>query len=167
MLGGPPDSAAFDRIVDRIAPFGWHVALHVGGDDLVEHAQRLRTLRVPVVIEHLGRVDVAQGLDQRAFRLMLDLMKNDGIWVKIDMGDRLSVQGPPYHDVVPFVHAIVDTRADRVLWGTDWPHPMYQPGKVMPNDGDLVDLLALYLPDTAMRETILVANPAGFYSFKP
>lgn len=133
MLGGPPDTAAFERIVDRIAPFGWHVALHVGGDDLIEHAARLRKLRVPVVIEHLGRVDVAQGLDRQPFRLMLDLMKNDGIWVKIDMGDRLSMQGPPYHDLVPFVQAIVDNRADRVLWGTDWPHPMYQHDKVMPN----------------------------------
>jgi 2-pyrone-4,6-dicarboxylate lactonase len=165
MLGGPPEPAVFDRIVDRIAPFGWHVALHVGGDDLIEHAARLRRLQVPAVVEHLGRVDIAQGLDQQPFRLMLDLAKSDGIWIKIDMGDRLSVAGPPYRDVVPFVHAIMDNCAERVLWGTDWPHPMYQPDKPMPNDGDLVDLLAAYLPDPAQREAVLVKNPAAFYSF--
>jgi 2-pyrone-4,6-dicarboxylate lactonase len=163
MLGGPPPAAAFQRIVSRIGELGWHIALHVGGEDLLEHESRLRSLRVPVVIEHMGRVDIARGLEQPSFRRMLQLMKDHGFWAKIDMGDRLSLTGPPYLDVVPFAQAIVAAAPDRVLWGTDWPHPMYQAGKPMPNDGDLVDLLAAYIPDAALRERVLVHNAARLY----
>jgi 2-pyrone-4,6-dicarboxylate lactonase len=81
------------------------------------------------------------------------------------MGDRLSLTGPPYGDVVPFAQAIVDAAPERVLWGSDWPHPMYQAEKPMPNDGDLVDLLGAYVPDAALRERILVANAATLYRF--
>lgn len=165
MLGGPPPTAIFERIVARVGELGWHVALHVGGDDLLEHETTLRKLRVPVVIEHMGRVNITAGLGQASFVRMLALMKHEGFWVKIDMGDRLSQTGPPYRDVVPFAQAIVAAAPERVLWGTDWPHPMYQPGRVMPNDGDLVDLFAEYVPDAAMRERILVHNAARFYRY--
>jgi predicted TIM-barrel fold metal-dependent hydrolase len=166
-LGGPPPAASFQRITERIAPLGWHVALHVGGEDLLEHEAMLRRLRLPVVIEHMGRVDISKGLRQKSFQRMLDLMKHDGIWVKIDMGERLSVLGPPYADIVPFAQAIVDAAPERVLWGTDWPHPMYAPGKPMPNDGDLVDLFGAYVPDPALREVILVRNAERLYRFGP
>jgi 2-pyrone-4,6-dicarboxylate lactonase len=165
MLGGPPPAATFQRIVDRIAEFGWHVALHVGGPDILEHESTLRKIPVPVVIEHMGRVDIAQGLAQASFVRMLDLMKHEGFWVKIDMGDRLSLTGPPYSDVVPFAQAIVAAAPQRVLWGTDWPHPMYQRSLPMPNDGELVDLFGAYVPDAALRERILVENAARFYRY--
>lgn len=164
-LGGPPSPGSFHRIVDRIAPLGWHIAIHVGGDDLLEHAAMLSKLRLPVVIEHLGRVDVRGGMEQASFRLMLDLMKHHGVWMKIDMGDRLSVSGPPYRDVIPFAQAVVGAAPDQVLWGTDWPHPMYQADKPMPNDGNLVDLFGEYVPDAALRERILVKNAARLYHF--
>jgi 2-pyrone-4,6-dicarboxylate lactonase len=165
MLGGPPPAATFQRIVERIAEHGWHVALHVGGSDLLEHEAMLRKLPVPVVIEHMCRVEIAAGLHQRPFVRLLELMKHEGFWVKIDMGDRLSSEGPPYRDVVPFAQAIVAAAPERVLWGTDWPHPMYQRGKPMPNDGELVDLLGAYVPDAGLRETILVDNPARLYRY--
>jgi predicted TIM-barrel fold metal-dependent hydrolase len=165
MLGGPPPADVFERIVARIADLGWHVALHVGGDELLEHESRMRKLRVPVVIEHMGRVDIGRGLEQPSFKSMLRLMKDHGFWVKIDMGDRLSLAGPPYTDVAPFAQAIVAAAPDQVLWGTDWPHPMYGPGKPMPNDGDLVDLLAAYVPDAALRERILVHNAVTLYRY--
>lgn len=165
MLGGPPPAATFHHVVARIAELGWHIALHVGGEDLLEHEATLRKLRVPVVIEHMGRVDIAAGLEQPSFVRMLQLMKHDGFWVKIDMGDRLSRTGSPYLDVVPFAQAIVAAAPDRVLWGTDWPHPMYQPDKPMPNDGDLVDLLAQYVPDASLRGRILVHNAARLYRY--
>jgi 2-pyrone-4,6-dicarboxylate lactonase len=163
-LGGPPAPAAFERDLSRIAALGWHVALHMGGEELLEHAAMLRRLRVPAVIEHLGRVDPRGGLDQRPFRCMLDLMR-DGIWVKIDMADRLSAAGAPYADMIPFVRAIVETAPERVLWGTDWPHPMYEPGRPMPNDGDLVDFLADCVPSPELRAQILVRNAAAFYRY--
>jgi 2-pyrone-4,6-dicarboxylate lactonase len=165
MLGGPPPADVFERIVARIADLGWHVALHVGGDELLEHESRMRKLRVPVVIEHMGRVDIGRGLEQPSFKSMLRLMKDHGFWVKIDMGDRLSLAGPPYTDVAPFAQAIVAAAPDQVLWGTDWPHPLYGPGKPMPNDGDLVDLLAAYVPDAALRERILVHNAVTLYHY--
>src|SRR5581483_3695725 len=108
---------------------------------------------------------IGRGLEQTSFKLMLTLMKDEGFWVKIDMGDRLSLRGPPYDDVVPFAQAIVEAAPERVLWGTDWPHPMYQAGKPMPNDGDLVDLLGTYVPDGAVRERILVDNAARLYGW--
>jgi len=165
-LGGPPPAASFRRIVERIAPLGWHVALHVGGAELLEHERMLRKLRLPVVIEHMGRVDIAAGQRQKSFQRMLGLMKHDGFWAKIDMGERLSLSGAPYADVVPFAQAIVETAPERVLWGTDWPHPIYQPGRPMPNDGDLVDLFGTYVPDPVLREKILVDNPAKLYRFE-
>jgi 2-pyrone-4,6-dicarboxylate lactonase len=165
MLGGPPPAAVFERIVARVSELGWHIALHVGGDDLLEHEHTLSRLELPVVIEHMGRVDIRQGLEQRSFKRMLALMKEQGFWVKIDMGDRLSLTGPPYADVVPFAQAIVEAAPERVLWGTDWPHPMYQAGKVMPNDGDLVDFFGACVPDAGLRERILVHNAARLYRY--
>ena len=165
MLGGPPPAAVFQRIVGRIAELGWHIALHVGGDDLLEHEATLRKVRVPVVIEHLCRVDISKGLAQRSFVRLLELMKHDGFWVKIDMGERLSLTGPPYLDMVPFAQAIVAAAPRQVLWGTDWPHPMYQRGKPMPNDGDLVDLFGAYVPDAGLRELILVKNAVRLYGY--
>jgi len=164
-LGGPPDPAAFDSAVDRIAEFGWHVALHMGGDDILEHESLLRRLRVPAVIEHLGRVDPRGGLDQRPFRCILDLMRNHGLWVKTDMADRLSAASAPYVDMIPYVRAIVEAAPERVLWGTDWPHPMYEAGRPMPNDGDLVDFLTDCVPSPEMRARILVRNASEFYRF--
>jgi predicted TIM-barrel fold metal-dependent hydrolase len=163
-LGGPPSPTEFERDLERIAEFGWHVALHVGGEEILEHEALLRNLPVPAVIEHLGRVDPRGGLGQRSFQCMLDLMR-DGMWVKIDMADRLSAAGAPYTDMIPFVRAIVETASERVLWGTDWPHPMYEAARPMPNDGDLVNFLADCVLSPDLREQILVRNAAQFYRY--
>ncbi|MGD9921648.1 MAG: amidohydrolase [Pseudorhodoplanes sp.] len=165
LLGGPPPLSVFEHVVETIRPFGWHIALHVGGEELIEYGTLFERADVPVVIEHMGRVDISGGLEQRSFRWMIDLAKTSGFWIKIDMGDRLSLQGPPYDDMVPFARAIVEAIPDRTIWGTDWPHPMYQAGKIMPDDGDLVDLLGRYVPDAELRHRILVQNPQALYGF--
>ena len=162
-LGGPPDLAVFRRAVDQVSGVGWHVTIHVTMDDLAEHADLFKTLPLPVMIEHMAHVDVAAGLDQPAFRFLLDLIRDHGWWSKIANGDRISVTGTPYHDVVPFAHAIIEADPDRVIWGTDWPHPKYQ--KIIPDDGDLVELLYAYAPDADIRRRILVDNPARLYDF--
>ena len=146
---------SFDRIVARIAPLGWHVDLYLQAALLDELAPRLEALPVPYVIDHMGVVDAAAGLDQPAFRNLLSLVERDEkCWVKITGPERISRTGPPFHDAVPFARALVETAPRRVLWGTDWPHPNIS--RHMPNDGDLVDLIPLFAPDVAVQKRVLV-----------
>jgi predicted TIM-barrel fold metal-dependent hydrolase len=123
----------------------------------------LDEMPVPYVIDHMARVDATKGLDQAPFHQLLELMKDERAWVKITGAERLTKDGtPPYDDVAPIAQALVAAAPDRILWGTDWPHPNV---RSMPDDGDLVDTLALFVPDEAARNKILVANPARLYDF--
>ena len=162
-LSGPPDFSRVERVARRIAPLGWHLVLYLEAEDVVENARALGRLGVPVVIDHMARVRVAEGLDQPAFRQLLDFLRDADFWVKISCAERLSAAGPPFADVVPFAAALIDAAPDRVLWGTDWPHPNIE-GR-MPNDGELTELLSAYAPDAALRRMILVDNPARLYGF--
>ncbi len=163
-LSGPPDLSKAERAVPFMKPLGWHLVFHVEAVDVVENAAALRSFGLPVVIDHMARVDPAGGVEQEAFRLLLELLRGEDFWVKISGAERLSAEGPPYDDMVPFAQALIDAAPDRILWGSDWPHPNMD-GR-MPNDGDLVDLLGRYAPDAAMRERILVDNPARLYGFE-
>jgi predicted TIM-barrel fold metal-dependent hydrolase len=162
-LGGRPDPAFFHRTVERIRPLGWHLILHLDADDIVEFADMLRALPLPIVIDHMGRVRAADGLEQPAFKVLREFMRHDNCWVKVCGAERVSSLGPPFTDAVPFARALIETAPDRVLWGTDWPHPNV--GKHMPNDGDLVDLFPLMAPEPALQRKILVDNPARLYGF--
>ncbi len=162
----------FDRAVERIAEFGWSVDLHIDPKNLLEQEKRIRALPAPVVIDHLARVNPADGLAQPAFQLLLDLLKNDRLCVKVSGADKLCKNGVgfylglPYIDVVPFARAAIAAAPDRVIWGTDWPHSNnFTPGKT-PNDGDLADLLLQFAPDEKIRKKILVDNPARLYGFE-
>ncbi|HUG08182.1 MAG TPA: amidohydrolase family protein [Acidimicrobiia bacterium] len=163
-LGGAPDLSRFRRLVDRIAPLGWHVELHFDAKDLSRHTELLAGLPVPFIIDHMARVQAADGIDQEPFRHLLDLIEtNPRSWVKISGAERITADGkPPYDDVVPFAQAVVEVAPDRVLWGTDWPHPNVGH---MPDDGDLVDILADFVPDVTTRNRILVDNPTVLYDF--
>jgi 2-pyrone-4,6-dicarboxylate lactonase len=162
-LGGAPELPVFWRIVNRVVPFGWHIVLHFDAKDLPDYAGLLDAMPTPYVIDHMARVDAAAGLDQEPFHALLGLMKDERCWVKISGAERLTTGGtPPYDDVVPYAQALIAAAPDRVLWGTDWPHPNV---RHMPDDGDLVDLLAAYAPDAATRQQILVTNPARLYDF--
>jgi predicted TIM-barrel fold metal-dependent hydrolase len=157
--------AAFDRIVERIAPLGWHVDLYLPAVMIAEFRPRLMRLPVSYVLDHMGVVDASLGLDQPAFRALLDLVRDDEkCWVKITCPERMSRTGPPFADVAPFGRLLVQTAPDRVLWGTDWPHPNVP---VMPDDGDLVDLLPHYSSDPGLLQKLLVDNPARFFGFGP
>jgi 2-pyrone-4,6-dicarboxylate lactonase len=162
-LGGAPDLDTFWRIVDRVAPRGWHIVLHFDAKDLPSYAELLERMPCPYVIDHMARVPTSDGLDQAPFRALLDLLADERCWVKISGAERLTADGPPpYDDVVPYARAIIAAAPDRVLWGTDWPHPNV---RHMPDDGDLVDLLAAFAPDETTRSRILVANPERLYDF--
>ena len=162
-LGGAPAMDSFWRVVDRITPFGWHLVLHFDAVDLPAYAEVLDRLPIPYVIDHMARIDAAAGPDQEPFARLLELLQDERAWVKISGAERLSAVGPPgYRDVVPFARAVIDVAPDRVLWGTDWPHPNVPE---MPDDGDLVDVLADLAPDEATRTRILVDNPTRLYDF--
>jgi predicted TIM-barrel fold metal-dependent hydrolase len=157
-LGGAPDLDRFDRIVARVAPLGWHVVLHFDAADLPTYAGLLDRMPCPYVIDHMARVDATAGLDQAPFQALLGRLADERCWVKVSGAERLTAGGvPPYDDVVAFARALIDAAPDRVLWGTDWPHPNV---RHMPDDGDLLDLLAEFAPDPAIRDRILVDNPA-------
>ena len=162
-LGGAPAMDEFWQVVGRVARFGWHVVLHFDAVDLPAYVDVLDRLPVPYVIDHLARVDASAGLDQEPFARLCELLRDERAWVKISGAERLSAEGPPgYVDVVPFARAVIDVAPERVLWGTDWPHPNV---RHMPDDGDLVDLLAEFAPDEATRTAILVDNPTRLYEF--
>jgi predicted TIM-barrel fold metal-dependent hydrolase len=159
-LGGAPDPRVFERTLAMVEPLGWHVVLHFDAEDIETHADVFRKLRVPFVIDHMGRVDAAHGLGQKPFAMLLELMRNPLAWVKVSGPERISAAGKPFHDAMPFAAALAKAAPDRVLWGTDFPHPNV---KTMPNDGELVDLFALTILDEALRKRILVDNPTRLY----
>jgi 2-pyrone-4,6-dicarboxylate lactonase len=163
-LGGIPDMDEFHRVIARIKPFGWHVDLHFDAVDLVEFGPLLRSLPVPFIIDHMGRVPTKGGLEQEPFKLLLELARtHPGCWMKVSGAERISSAGPPFTDAVPFAQALIAASPDRILWGTDWPHPNI--AKHMPNDGDLLDLVPLYAADAALQRKILVDNPHRLYQF--
>jgi predicted TIM-barrel fold metal-dependent hydrolase len=162
-LGGTPDLESFWRIVNRVAPMGWHIVFHFDAKDLPVYVALLDRMPCPFVIDHMARVPTVGGVQQRPFQALLNVMQDERAWVKISGAERLTADGPPpYTDVVPFAQALIAAAPDRVLWGTDWPHPNV---RHMPDDGDLVDLLAEFAPDPAVRNQILVANPETLYHF--
>jgi 2-pyrone-4,6-dicarboxylate lactonase len=163
-LGGRPDFGLFHKTVDRLNALGWHLILHLDANDIIEFEDMFRKLPVPMVIDHMARVSAKDGLDQKPFKVLLDFMKDEKVWVKICGSERVSSDGPPFHDAIPFAQALINAAPDRILWGTDWPHPNV--GKHMPNDGDLVDMIPLTMPDAAIRQKVLVDNPARLYGFK-
>lgn len=149
----------------RLAELGWHLQIHMAAELIGELSAAIKTSSVPVVIDHMGRVDASLGLAQPAFQHLLRLMDDRNVWVKVSGCDRATRQGPPYTDAVPFAHRLVTDFGDRVLWGTDWPHPNHQ-GPI-PDDGALVDLIAQIAPTEAARQALLVDNPRRFYRFAP
>ncbi len=159
-LGAAPDLATVDRMLRRVGSLGWHAVVHLDAEDIATYRKFLDRLPVPFVIDHMGRVQAALGLDQQPFRLLLDLMKNERAWVKVSGPERISTAGKPFHDAVPFARALVEAAPDRTLWGSDFPHPNV---KVMPNDGELLDLFAAMTDDDGLRHRVLVDNPTRLY----
>jgi predicted TIM-barrel fold metal-dependent hydrolase len=161
-LGGVPDLQVFHRLVARIKPMGWHIVLHFDAGDLLEQRELLARIDVPFIIDHMGRVKAAEGIEQKPFEALTDLYRHNPLaWIKISGAERVSLGRRPFHDAVPFAQALISIDAGRLLWGTDWPHPNIS--KDMPNDGELVDLLAQMCPDVRLRHQILVDNPTRMY----
>lgn len=159
-LGGAPDMAVFENVLRRIKPLGWHVVLHVDAPDIVPLSDMMRKLTLPFVIDHMGRVPAKDGVDQKPLEALLDLAKLDRCWIKVSGSERIDM--PPYDKAVPIARKIVEALPDRVLWGTDFPHPN---STHEADEADLVDLLPKIAPDPVLQKKLLVDNPAKLYGY--
>lgn len=161
------DALPFDdlqRIAERIAPLGWHIVIYFEAADLSEYYEFFTALPTTVVVDHMGRPDITAPIDGPDFELFLRLLSdNDNFWSKVSCPERLSGVGPEggYEDVVPFARTVVENFSDRVLWGTDWPHPNMKTH--MPDDGKLVDFVPKIAVTRELQRKLLVDNPMRLY----
>lgn len=151
------------EITNRVKPLGWHVVIYFEAQELPELYDFFTALPTTVVVDHMGRPNVSQPVDGPEFALFERLLReNENFWTKVSCPERLSVEGPfDYDDVVPFGRRLVEAFPDRVLWGTDWPHPNMK--SHTPDDGKLVDFIPKIAPTAALQQKLLVDNPARLY----
>lgn len=171
------DALPFDSLVsiaNRIKPLGWHIVIYFEAQDLPELYDFFVKLPTTVVVDHMGRPDVTKSVDGPEFELFLKLMReNKNFWSKVSCPERISLEGPDatdsstdssrigYSDVIPFAKKVVEQFPERVLWGTDWPHPNMK--SHIPDDGKLVDFIPLIAPTVALQQQLLVDNPMRLY----
>ena len=160
------DALPFDSlssIAERIKPLGWHIVIYFEAQELPELYDFFTALPTTVVVDHMGRPDVSKPVDGPEFELFVKLLReNENFWSKVTCPERLSLSGAPtYDDFVPFGRRIVELFPDRVLWGTDWPHPNMK--SHMPDDGHLVDMIPRIAPTAELQQKLLVANPMRLY----
>jgi len=160
-LGGGPLVAELLKFAAKIASLNWHLQLHLESSMIVKMTPELKFSPVPVVIDHMGRIDASRGLDQPDFTNLLKLMEDKRFWVKVSGLERASRQGAPYSDAVPFARKLVTEFGSRTLWGSDWPHPNLD---AIPDDGKLVDLIGEFTNEM-QRQALLVDNPQKLYKF--
>lgn len=152
------------RTAERIAPLGWHVQVLMSGAQIAQHEAVLAALPTPVVIDHLGRIPQPDGLDHPGARAILRLLEKGHVWIKLSEPYADTLRGAPdYPDTSLLARAYLQAAPQRTLWGSDWPHPTE---KIKPDDAVLFDLLADWAPDPALREQVLVSNPAALFGFR-
>lgn len=160
---------SLDRLAARIAPLGWHAQIHTTGAGYVALEARLAALPVPLVIDHLGRIPQPDGLRHEGHAVLRRLMERGRNWIKLSGAYHDSLVGAPtYADSGDIVRDWLTDAPERVVWGTDWPHPAAMVGeKPMPDDALLLDLFGAWAADRALLETVLVDNPCALYGFAP
>lgn len=162
--GMPIEMKAIPELAARIAPLGWHIEFLFPGQEMVELLPTLAAVTVPISIAHFAYQPATEGIKAPGFQALLELMRRGNTWMKISGANRVSATDlPPYDDVKLMAHALIEAAPDRIMWGTDWPHPNKY--VVNPNDGDLVDAFGDWVTDETMRRKIMVDTPAAFYRF--
>ena len=163
--GGMP--VTFDEIpalAARLKPLGWHVEFLFPGKDIIDLMPVFTALTIPLSIGHFAYQPATAGVSAPGFKALIELMRRGNTWMKISGANRVSETDlPPYDDVKPLAQALIAAAPERIMWGTDWPHPNKY--VVNPNDGDLVDAFGDWVSDEAMRRKIMVDTPARFYRF--
>lgn len=161
-LGIALTADAFRRAIDRIRALGWYAKVQPEPTGFAEQAAQYEALDIPVLIDHMGRANPAAGRDDPSLKKVVELLKRGNFWVMLSLGEKISKAGPPWDDVISLMRALIDAAPDRVVWASDWPHPVStsQP----PNEADLVELL-YRATDEGERQKILVDNPARLFGF--
>lgn len=162
--GMPVEFNQIPELAARIAPFGWHFEFLFPGKDLLELLPIFKALTIPMSIAHFAYQPATAGVDAPGFQALLSLVREGNTWMKISGANRVSETDlPPYDDVAPMAQALVEAAPDRMMWGSDWPHPnRYEDN---PNDGDLMDAFGDWVTDEGLRRKIMVDNPGAFYRF--
>ncbi len=155
---------SFKALAPRMAALGLHVQFMMDAAHLAQAVPYFAGWKLPIVIDHMGNVDAAAGIEQPGFQLLLKLLGEGRIWVKVSGAYRISKRYPDYPDARPFHEALARINPDQIVWGSDWPHPRLE--QDMPDDGHLLDILNAWTPDAALRRKILVDNPARLYGFE-
>ncbi|VCU69236.1 2-pyrone-4,6-dicarbaxylate hydrolase [Pigmentiphaga humi] len=156
-LNVTPTVPEFLRSIERISQFGWHARVHVTEPELLELQPVFAAAKGTFVIDHMGHLPFADGLQQPGARAILDLLRRENWWVMLSHGDRSSATEHPWDDAIPFTRAYFEAARDRSVWATDWPHPEYP--KTPVNDAELVELMHRCLPDAREMEAVFVTNP--------
>jgi 2-pyrone-4,6-dicarboxylate lactonase len=151
------------ELAQRIAPLGWHLELLMHADEFPDLDEKFADFPVEIVLGHLGYMTQGAPLDHPGFQALLRLMKSGRAWVKLTGPYRITSERIPYAPTVPYAHALLEANRERVLWGTDWPHVMLK--GLMPNDGELADVIAQWIPDMPTRQQVLARNPEKLYRF--
>jgi 2-pyrone-4,6-dicarboxylate lactonase len=155
----------FNALAPRLKERGMHAQIWIHAPDLPTLAPTLLASGVDLVVDHMGRMNVSRGVDDPGFQFLCGMLRDGRAWTKISGADRNTSAGSPFPDVTPFARALLAANAQRVVWGSDWPHIAYFKEGQVPDDGILVNLLAEWLPEEAARKQILVDNPARLYNF--
>jgi len=162
--GMPIELGNISELASKIAPFGWHIEFLFPGKEIPDLMPVFSGLSVPISIGHFAYQPATAGIDAPGFKALVELVRRGNTWVKISGANRVSASDlPPYDDVKPMARALAEAAPDRIMWGTDWPHPNKYVAN--PNDGDLVDAFGDWITDQTLRHKIMVETPAKFYRF--
>lgn len=162
-LGLGLNQSEFQRATDLLRELGWYAKIQPEKDGILGSVEYYEHLDIPVLIDHFGRVDASLGLNDPNLKKVMELLDKGNFWVMLSLGEKISVKGHPWDDMLPIARALIDAAPDRVVWASDWPHPLSV--KAPPNDAELLELLYRYAPDTAEQQKILVDNPAKLFGF--
>lgn len=158
-----PSPDEFRRSIKRIREFGWFAKIHAAGDEWLELAPLLREVDIPIIIDHIGHIDLTSGRDKPVVQLFKHLLKSGNWWLMISNADRYSTMDAGWEDVLPLVKTLTHSAPDKVLWATDWPHVQYT--KAMPTDTALLELLYRILPEPEARQKVLCDNPKALLRY--
>lgn len=162
-LGLGMNQSEFQRAADLLRELGWYAKIQPEKDGILGSVEYYENLDIPVLIDHFGRVDAGLSVDDPNLKKVLELLEKGNFWVMLSLGEKISVKGYPWDDMLPIARVLIDAAPDRVLWASDWPHPLSV--KAPPNDAELLELLYRYAPSSAEQQRILVDNPAELFGF--
>lgn len=161
-----PTPEQFRRSIARIEALGWYAKLHMPVDEMIEMQELFHPLKLNVVMDHFGRPEFDRGVGHSSIKFITDLLKKGNWWMMLSNGDRWSVKGKPWDDAVEFAKTYINVAPDRMIWGSDWPHPLIPIEEPAKDDGELIELAYRYAENDAIRRKILVENPAQLFGFK-